>query len=157
MSAYDFYQTDPQAVKEGVWLDYPTFSIKVTKAGPENKKFKASMSKWIKPYSALLSAGKDLPEKTDRLITAKIYAESVILDWRGERQINEEGEEVLDENGEPVCAPFVGRDGQPLEFTFQNVVKVMTDLPDLLRDVVAQSQQQALFTKAETEIEAKNS
>jgi len=65
---------------------------------------------------------------------AEVYAETVLLGWTG----------VADENG------------TPLPFTKENCVKLLTDLPDLFRDIQEQAQRVANFRAADLEADAKN-
>lgn len=67
-------------------------------------------------------------------IVKEVYAETVVLGW----------ENVEDENG------------NAMEFSVENCIKLFDDLPDLFRDIQEQSQRAALFRAEVREADAKN-
>lgn len=134
------FGTDSGAESAGVWFDYdlgdgsPPVRVKVARAGGSNEKMsRVADAKW-KPYRRQLALDA-LDPKTEKRITAEIYAESVILDW---------------ENVE-------GDDGKPLPFTKENVVEALLALPDFFAEVVRQSSRIANFRALDREEDAKNS
>jgi hypothetical protein len=140
MSLYSAYETDPKLETEGVHLEVGTTAdgristIRVRRAGGANQLFAKVFEQKSKPYRRLMDIpGAHAPAVQDRVMR-ETYADAVVVGW---------------ENIE-------GRDGKPLEFTKENVLKLFTDLPDLFRTVVKESQDMALFRAHVREDEAGN-
>lgn len=131
---YAMFQTDPKAeASEGIVLDYGSFRIRVARAGGANAAFKRLMSDKLRPYRKQLDLG-TIDEDLAQKILVEVYSESVILGWEG----------VTDEKG------------QALPFTRTNVAKLLTDLPDLFRDIQEQAASLSNFKAEQLEEEAKN-
>lgn len=140
MSLYEAYETDPQLEKDGVHLEVGTnkngeiATIRMRRAGGANQQFAKVFEFKSKPYRRLMDIPGALDPKVQERIMREVYAESVVVGW----------ENIED------------RDGNPLPFSKENVVKLFTDLPDLFRTVVRESQGIALFRKEVREVEAGN-
>jgi hypothetical protein len=126
MSLYSAFATDKQLEQDGVLLDYGPNSkdqpiqIRIARAGGNNAKFAKVLQKRMDVIKRQI---KTMDNKAATKLMIEVYADSVVLGWTG----------VQD------------RDGNDLEFTRENVVKLFTDLPDLFADVQQQSQDIALF------------
>lgn len=115
MSLYDAYKTDSKCESEGVWYITnlaPEAEFRIARAGGNNVAFQMAADKYATKYKKLLDLNR-LPVDTALKAVIDLYAESIILDWRG----------VKDE------------DGLELACTFENKVKIMTDLPDLFKEI----------------------
>jgi len=134
MNPYKMFKNDPDLESQkGIILDYGEFKIRIARAGGANTDFNRSLRARIKPYKKQIEHNlmdNDLAQQ----ILAEVYADSVILNWSG----------VTDE------------EGNELEFTRENVIKVLTDLPELFNDIQAQAQELSNFRELEIEDEAKN-
>lgn len=116
-SIYELFETDQTMEQQGVVVDFgPYGRFKVARAAGSNIKYADAFRKYNKPYQKMLKRG-TMPESLARQITAKIYAEAIVLDWEG----------------------VIGRDRKPIPFTKENVVKLMLDLPDLFTQIIAES------------------
>lgn len=139
MSLYKQFETDISAEREGIWLEYGTNSkglpirIKICRAGGSNDPYLKKLEVRFKPYKRLLQIDSMDKGLLDKLIR-ETYAEAVLLTWEG----------VED------------RDGNAMEFNKENALKLLTELPDLYGDILAQSQNSALFRKEVREADAKN-
>lgn len=139
MGLYDTYETDQNVEKDGVLLDFGKNShdqstmIRIRRAGGANTKFAKVFEQKTKPVRRIMEAG-GLDTATSDRIMREVYAEAVVLGWEG----------VED------------RDGNPIEYSKEAVVKLFTDLPDLFREVVKSSQEIALFRKNVREAELGN-
>ena len=111
---YELFETDDdKEAGEGIKLYFgPKIWIKIHRAGGANKNFAKVWAAKMRPYERDRSLGK-LAEPKALKLAAEAYAEAVILDWDG----------------------ITDRDGNELAFTKENVVKVMTDLPELFLEV----------------------
>lgn len=140
MSLYSAYETDPKLETEGVWLPVGTNSkgetsaIRIRRAGGANQMFAKVFEFKSKPHRRLMDIPGALDQRVQERVMREVYAEAVVIGW-----------ENID-----------GRDGQPLEFTKENVLQLFTDLPDLFRVIVKESQDMALYRKEVREVEAGN-
>lgn len=130
-SLYSRFATDKKVEAEsGIVLDYgDAGSIRIHRAGGANQRFKNYTTATLKPYTRQINTG-TMDEDTSRKLTAQIYAKTVIVGWEG------------------VCGP----DGETLEFTEENVIKVLLDLPELFEDIQRAAQDASLFRAAENDV-----
>jgi len=135
MSFYETFSTNENLeAGEGVDLDYGKSGvITIHRAGGENKKFARVLNAKMKPYRRQLQNG-TMDDAVAEKLMAETYAEAVIIGWKGVK----------------------GRDGKDMPFTKENVVKLLTDLPELFKDIQDQANTVANFRKEEIEAEAKN-
>lgn len=133
-SIYSKFKTDKKAEQEGIILDYGDgITIKIARAGGSNLKFEKAVQAKMRKFG--LQAKHDLLEPEQmRTIFREVLAETVVLGWTG----------------------FDDGEGNKLECTQQNVLKVFTDLPDLFDDVLEQSRKSSLFKNNLLEAEAGN-
>lgn len=134
-SIYSKFRTDSALeAQDGIELNYgDEVAIKIHRAGGANQKYaKALRAKLANNRRAL---DEQLSEESARRNLAEIYADSILIGWRG----------ITDE------------DGKALEFNRANVVKVLCDLPELFRDIQDAANNAALFRRAQQEQDAKNS
>lgn len=140
MNLYNAFATDQSAEINGVVLDYGPNSknepiqIRVARAGGANAKFAKVLEHKLRPYKRAL-ANDTMDSKMAERLMIEAFAEAVVISWNG----------VED------------REGNEIEFTKENIVKLFTDLPDLFRDVQEQSQKAALFRAELREAEQGNS
>lgn len=137
-SLYTTFGTDKSLEKDGIVLEYGSnaqgvpVQIRIARAGGANVKFAKVLEHKLKPYKRTLDA---LDNKVAEKLLIETYADTVILSWTG----------VQD------------REGNDLEFNRDNVIKVLTDLPDLFIDIQQQSQKFALFREEIRELDSGNS
>jgi len=132
-SPYAQFKTDSKVEKKGITLDFGSFAIRIARAGGANKAYAKALMKHVKPYRKAFQAG-TLDAKTQSEIMAKVYADSVVLDW-----VN-----VMD------------AEGNEMPFSHENVVKLFTDLPELFQQVIADAENYRNFKEVEAEDIAKN-
>lgn len=133
MSIYKLFSTDHDLERNGFSLEYGEAKFIIARAGGANKKFQSCIERKLRPYRSAINSG-TMDTKTAEKLLAESYAEAIILAWDG----------VTDE------------DGDELEFTKENVVKVLLDLPDLFADIQEQSQKVANYISAEAGEDAKS-
>lgn len=140
MSLYNTFETNKDLEKDGILLDYgfnrknEPVQIRIARAGGGNVRFAKVLEQRMRPYKRAI-ANETMDNKVAEKLLVETYADAVILGWSG----------VED------------REGNELEFNRDNVVKVLTDLPDLFIDIQQQSQKAALFRADLREAEAGNS
>ena len=125
---YQAFETNKNLENSGIELDYGKNSkgapirIRIARAGGANKRFAKVLDRLLRPYKRQL-ANDQLSDDVAKDVMIQAYADAVVLGWEG----------VED------------REGNPMEFSRDNVVKLFTDLPELFLDVQQQSQKAALF------------
>jgi hypothetical protein len=127
-SPYDLFKTDPMTETEGLTLDYGDFQIRIARAGGANRGFVRALEARLKPYRRQLQS-ETLDEQVAERILREVYADHVILGWQG----------VAD------------GDGKAMAFSRANVLKLLSDLPELFRDLQEQAGRIALFRAQELE------
>lgn len=138
-SLYDTFATDKDSETSGVWLQFGEtdeglpIRIKVARAGGSNVKFRQKIAAIYKPFRTAIQNGSISPEKLDAM-TAKGYAGTVVIGW----------ENIADQNG------------NILEFNDDNVVKLLTDLPDLFTRIIEYATDMATFQDENREAAVKN-
>lgn len=132
-SIYDAFKTDPDAEQNGIDLDFGDFKVTIARSGGANKKYETLARKKLDRYKRAI-AFDALPEETARRVLIECYAEAVVLGWDG----------VLDENG------------QPIEFTVANCVKLFTELPEFFSQVREESERVSNFLIAKRKAAAGN-
>lgn len=134
MNLYKTYKADETTEKDGIDLQYgPDCKIRIARAGGSNARFGKLLGDKLKPYRRQIDNG-TMDDAVAAKIMAEVYADCVILSWSGVEDA----------------------DGKPLSFTKENVVKLLTDLPELFRDIQEQAGKVSNFKAAEREEDAKN-
>lgn len=140
MNLYNTFETNKDLERDGITLDYgfndknEPIQIRIARAGGSNTRFAKILEQKMRPYKRAIATD-SLDNQVAQQLMIEAYADAVILGWTG----------VQD------------RDGNVLDFNRENVVKVLTDLPDLFYDIQAQSQKAALFREDIRATEAGNS
>lgn len=136
---YRTFETDKNVEQNGLVLEFmpnskgEMMSMRIRRAGGSNTTFAKVLEHKMRPVKRQSDAGM-LPNEQQEAILREVYAEAVVIGMDN----------------------FEDRDCNPLPFNKANVIKVFTDLPDLFRDVVEQSQKAALFRQEVRESEAGN-
>lgn len=141
---YKAFQTDKDIEKQGIVIEYPGVRIKTARAGGANANFAKVLDRLTKPYKRAI-ATESLDPETSAKIMREAYAQAVVMDW--ETQL-EDGSWIN---------KVMASDGELVEVSIDNIVKVFEDLPDLFRDLQEQANKQALFLKDIDLGDAKNS
>ena len=131
---YELFKTDEDIENKGVSLNYGNFKIVVARAGGSNKKYLNLLEAKLRPYRRQIQTG-TLDQETDVRVLAEVYAETVVLGWEG----------------------VTNEDGESIPFTKPNIIKLLTELPDLFADLRAQANNVSLFRSEDArEEDAKN-
>lgn len=128
MSLYEDFATDQSLESSGVVRNFGDFWIKIARAGGSNKAYQRALKRRTDKVRRAMELNK-LPVEESNRIMVEVYADTIVLDWGGDGMVN--------------------RDGTPLPFNRDNVVKVLTDLPDLFLQIAKDANEADTF-KAET-------
>lgn len=112
MNLYDKFETSEDLEREGIEVSYGDSIFKLARAGGANKRFIARLQQLQKPFKREIDLEIFDEEKGQKLI-AQAFAETVVLGWQSVRD----------------------RDGNIMEFTIENCVKILIDLPPLFTDL----------------------
>ncbi|WVW77404.1 tail assembly chaperone [Stenotrophomonas phage vB_SmaS_Bhz59] len=125
---YAQYKTDPKLEVGGIFIDVGKNSkgedtrFKIARAGGSNVQFQKALERETKPYKRAIQT-KTLSDALAHTIYLRAFVAGVLLGWEG----------VEDENN------------QPLQFTFDNALKLFTDLPDLFAQLKEDASDVSLF------------
>ena len=137
MSLKATFSTSKSAETEGVLVDIcdnadgSVCRWRIARAGRRNKAYTKALDKATRPYRAIMN---EIDSDLDDKIMAKVIAESIVLDWEN-TQLEE---------------------GINLPFSKENVMLVLTTLPDLIDVVNRKAGEMSTFRDQQLEDEAKN-
>lgn len=117
----------------GVDLQYSGFSIKIHRAGGANKKYKQVLDQKMAPHRLAFDQG-TIEEEVAKRVLVETYAEAIIIGWKG----------VTD------------RSGKIMKYSTSNCVKLLTDLPELFKDIQKQANSLSVFLDQGEELDIKN-
>lgn len=134
---YASMSTSKDLENKGIWLDLDHSRILLARAGGQNVKFNAAAERIANEHRRVFQHGL-MSSAKGKEILRKLYADTVVLDW-----LTKTADGTLDGEGAPLpetvpddTARYTRGIGQPDgtvgEFNKANVIKVLTDLDDLL-------------------------
>lgn len=134
MNLYQKFSTSKDAETAGVWVSYGDgIELKLRRAGGRNTKYRDAFDTHTRKNKRRIELG-SLPDDEARTLMAQIYADSIVVDWKG----------------------VTGPDGGEIPYSSDNVVKVFLDLPDFFRAVQLDAAATEIFKDDATEADAKN-
>jgi hypothetical protein len=135
------YKTDSAAETDGVNIEFfdaqnedgtiPTF--KVSRLGKTNKKYTKALEVATRPPSRQIELGVLKTEVSEKIFL-DVFCSTILIGWSN----------VMDE------------DGNPIKYSKDNAIKLMTDLPDLYERIQNESAIASNFRDASLEAESKN-
>lgn len=136
------FATDKNLEKTGIDLQFGfierdgkevPMEITIARAGGANTRFDKVFEHKTKPYKRMIQTDSLDPEVGKRIMR-ETYAETVILGWKN----------------------IPNAEGEFLDFTRENVISIMTQLPDLFQEVQVNANKAALFRVVVNEEDVKN-
>lgn len=146
MSLFSQFATDRKAEAEGIWIQTDaTTQFRIARRGRSNKRFRAMIDAETKPHEAQIRTG-SLDPDVDAQISLKVFAHTLLLDWRG----------VKDEQHRIFSAEdHDGPDGT-VKYTPERGIALLTALPDLY-DLLSENAGKATnFREVQIENDGKN-
>ncbi len=141
MNLYDHYQTTDKE-----WIEWGTTGASFLLAranGHDNVKFKAAMERKLRKYRTEIRL-EVLSDDLQTAATLEVYAETVVLDWKGVS-----GPDTTDKAGKRVPGP-------PLAFSREACIKLFSDLPELFDEIQRVAMDRKTFQDGAAELDAKN-
>lgn len=138
MNLYSKFQNGDKE-RDGITVTYgkndkgENIDFIIARAGGTNERYLKVLEQVTKPYRRQLQNNLLEPFQF-RSLMAEVYAKSVILGWNGVEDA----------------------DGNELPFSQDNVIKVLTDLPELFDDLQTVANERAAFNSVQLEADAKN-
>lgn len=132
MQMYDQFQTDGDAERTGIWLDYGTYQIRIARAGGSNKKFAKRLDALTQPYRRAIATETMDPDLIRRIM-CEAYADAVVLDWKV--KVGDEWQSGIEQPDSYELLPV----------TKPNIMDTFTNLPELFEDVQEQARMMKLF------------
>ena len=140
MSLYKTFKTSKSLEVTGVFIEYGPNSkgdpirIKIARSGGGNEDFNKAFERATKPYRKAIAAG-SLSNAVAEKLYKEVFAEHVVKGW----------ENVEDESG------------NPLPYSKDAALKLLSDLPDLYADLKDQAGNLAIFREELLEADLGNS
>jgi hypothetical protein len=147
MGMFEQFETDENLEKDGVWLDYGDFRVKVAHTGGANKAYTKMLEEKTRPYRRAIKNSSFSEERSVHILS-EIFAKTIVLDWEVIQE-QEDGEYEF-------IRGIHSKDGSILEFNEQNVLLSFKLLPKLLKDIQEQASLISLFRREELEDDSKN-
>jgi len=135
MSMYQQFKTNEADEKNGVWIDYGEFRVRIARAGGANKDFQKALERLARPFRRAIATDSLPAEKAEEMLRAA-YAKAVIRAW----------ETKVDGEFMPGIESPEG--GDLLEPNEENILATLQALPDLYADLKDQAGSWALFKSA---------
>lgn len=126
------FGTNPQLEQEGVWVDLGD-GARVRIARRDTVRYRETLRKESAPYRQVARAGL-LSDETSNQILVKVLARTVLLDWEG-----------------------ITEDGQPVPYSYENAVRLLTTYRDFLEFVTTASGEAEAFKAESDRADLKNS
>ncbi len=142
MSLFKAYKTDQKLETEGVTFELYDNRITMARAGSTNPAFTAAMTKRTQPYRRQVARGELTPAKELEILRL-VYADSIIQKWEVKR-------------GEEWVEGIETSDGGVAQLTHDNVVKTLTELPDLFLELQALASSAQNYRAEQLEADAGN-
>lgn len=112
MSIKSIFGTDPKVERDGAWLDFGEFRVRVARAGGANKSYQRALEEESREHRRVIELNALDPELAEDILR-RVYARAVVRDWETKRDGEmvqgielEDGAELLPVNPENVLAAF---------------------------------------------------
>jgi hypothetical protein len=128
-------------------VNYGDFRFRLARAGGSNHAFKKLLQAKLKPYRHQMD-NETMDEKVSEAILREVYAHTVVLGW--ESKVSD------DPTPDGTWEAWLETPNGKTPFSPEACVKVLTDLPELFRDIQSMANKAANYRKLEQEEDAKN-
>jgi hypothetical protein len=143
-SIFKSFATSKLAEKNGIWVDYGDVKFLVSRAGGTNTDYLELLKAKTRPFRHQIDRGTLSAAEDDR-VTREIYAEAIIKD------VQVKGDDDVWVQGVPTAK------GEVVPFTRGAVLTLLTDLPEMFRDLRVMANDVQKYLEAEESADLKNS
>lgn len=143
VSPFKQFKTNTALEADGVWLDFGGWEIRAARAGGSNKRYLPATELHFREHKQAAAIGV-LPEHIARAALYAVYADAVVLGWRTKQ---EDGSYV---------PTIEGPEGEPLDFTRENVIKLFELVPDVFNIIKSMAENYATFQRGMKDETLKN-
>lgn len=135
---YKEFGTDQDQERDGIWIEYGdeadgNYSIKLARAGGNNKRFAKVLERKSRPHRRKLETNTASAGLAEKLLI-ETFAETVVLDWKN----------------------ITDAEGKEFPFSKKNCIKLFTDLPDLFAMIRDEASAMVNFQQVGLEEDEKN-
>lgn len=141
-NVYAMFDMDNEIEEKGFWAEYGAFRVRIARMEVTNTAYKKLLSEIGKKHKNI-GKNKKIPEKVIEEINNEILVKAIVKDW-----------EVLDEekstDEKDVWTPNTIHSypsGEVVEATQEEILNVLNNLPELRKDIEAQSNTKDFFLK----------
>lgn len=133
------HKTDPKLEQDGIWIpngetdDGRPIAFRVRRSGGANKAYEKGVRDAFKPHTALINAGIANNDALEKVLV-KVFANTVLVGW-----------ENVDD-----------AEGKAIPFSKEAALEMLTELPDLYKQLMSASGQMALFRSESLKADAGN-
>lgn len=147
MGLYKQFEASTDFERDGIWIDYGEFRVKLRFAGGANKAYVSLLEVTMKPFRRAIQQG-SFPEERSRRLLMTVYAKTMIADWETAQ---------TDDKGVTSWAKGIeGRDGKLLPVSPDNLIDTFNNLNNLFIDLIEQGTTASNFRLADLEADGKN-
>lgn len=143
MSLYTQFKTDPVLEQDGVLIDYQDFRLRLRRSGGSNKRYAVAFQKAMKPWRNKDIDKEDVSVRRDLLV--HVFVEACYVEHSWETKV---GKEYL--------RGVETEQGEVLPGTFDNVLKLLKDLPDLAQALAREAEDIDHYLAASTKAAVEN-
>jgi hypothetical protein len=140
-SIEEMFGTSNKLETSGITVRYGRNWVRIARAGGANKEFARVLEDTMKPYRRAIQLDA-MDEKLSQELMHDVYAKTIVLGWGN------------DDLGDGLLQ--LRKNGEPLKFSRENVIKAFQDFPELFLDIVRNADQMKNFKNEALEEEAKN-
>jgi hypothetical protein len=144
-SPYKLFKANVDLETQGVIINYGDEAwFKIARSGGTNKRYLKEMGDKLKPFRRQIQT-ETMDEKVADQIVLEVFVDTVLLGWGSKDADGKDRPGIIDDE-----------DGNPLQFTRENAIRVLKDLPELFRELRGESERLANFVLQTKEADAKN-
>lgn len=134
-NVYAMFDMDKNAEKDGFWKEFSNFRIKIARLGGKNTKYNKALVDVGKKYQK--QNIKDITDDEQDTISAELIAKAFVTGW-----------EVKDDDGNWVPNTIHSYpSGEVVDFNVDNVINVLTNLPELSKEIENVADNKRFYTK----------
>lgn len=119
------FTTDKATETKGKWVEIGPAKFLLARAGGSNTKFQKAIEAVMRPYQRMIAMDQ-FSEAEAAKLSVKPFVDTVLLGWENVRPVTQ------DEDGE-------WQVGEPIPFSKEKAVEILTNLPDLFRRLLTES------------------